>query len=124
MSFEVITVVVAVMPLMIVVRTLPVTPCVKELIIEARVEETPLTIVWNTLADEDAVLLVTILEVAEEPPRLDVRTLPDAESVFEALRLVTVTLVKNPVLPLSVVMVEEDEVKSVIVAETAFNVVA
>jgi hypothetical protein len=43
---------------------------VKELIIEARVPDTPLTIVWKRLADEDAVLLVMMVEVADEPPVL------------------------------------------------------
>lgn len=86
------------------------------MIIEARVEETPFTILWNTLADEDAVLLVMMAEVADEPPMFEVRILPEAESVFEAVRLATVKFVKNPVLPLSVVIVEEEDVKSVIVA--------
>ena len=93
----------------------------KELIIEARVEATPLTIVWKTLADEDAVLLVMIVEVADEPPRLEVSILPKAESVFEVVRLVTVAfvtmkLVKVPVVPLSIVIVDEEEVRSLIVA--------
>lgn len=114
--FEVITVVVAVTPLITEVRTLPVTDCVKELIIEASVEDTPLTIVWKILAEEDAVLLVMIVEVAEEPPRFEVRMLPDAEREFEVVRLVTVIFVNVPVVPLSVVIVEEDEVRSVIVA--------
>jgi hypothetical protein len=63
---------------------------VKELIIEARVPDTPLTIVWKRLADEDAVLLVMMVEVADEPPMFEVRILPEAESVLEAVRLVIV----------------------------------
>jgi hypothetical protein len=117
MSFAVMTVVVAVTPLITVVKILPVVDCVNELIREASVPDTPFTIVWNTLADEEATLLVMMVEVADDPPMFEVRILPVAESVFEAVRLVTVKFVKNPVLPLSVVMVEEAEVKSVIVAE-------
>lgn len=116
-AFEVMTEVVAVTPLIAVVRTLPVTDCVKELIIEASVPDTPLMIVWKTLADDEATLLVMMVEVADDPPMFEVRMLPEEESAFPVVRLVTVTLLKIPVVPLSVVIVEELEVRSVIVAE-------
>jgi len=92
-SLEEMTEVVATTPLTVEVRMFPVTDWVKELMMFANEEETPLTMVWMRLAEEDAVLEVMILEVPVEPPRLEVSVLPEAESVFEVERLVTVRLV-------------------------------
>ena len=57
---------------------------------DASVEETPLTIVWKRLLDDDATLVAMIDVVPMEPPRLEVRTLELVVSVFEAVRLVIV----------------------------------
>ena len=94
----VITDVVAVRPLMVVERMFPVTDCVKELMIEANVPDTPLTIVWKRFKEDDAVLLVMILVVPVDPPRLEVRVLVAEVRELEvrmlgAVRFVTVALV-------------------------------
>lgn len=92
-ALEEITEVVAVRPLIVVERVFPVTPWVKELMIEARVEETPLMTVWKRLAEEEAVEEVMMLVVPTDPPRLEERVLPEVERVFEVVRLVIVALV-------------------------------
>ena len=115
----VITEVVAVMPLMVEVRMLPVVFWVKELIILATVEATPLTIVWKRLREEEATLLVMIVVVPVEPPMLEVRVLVATVRVLDvrivgAVRLVTVAFV----------VVEFPTIKLVMVAVTALRRVA
>src|SRR5574344_834990 len=72
---EVITEVVAISPLMLVVKVLPVTFWEKELIILVAKEETPLTMVWKKFPVEEAVLEVMTEVVAEDPPTSEVRML-------------------------------------------------
>lgn len=120
---------VAVTPLMVEVRVLPDETWVKELIIVASDEETPFTIVWKRLADEDAVLEVMIEEVPVDPPRLLVRVLPEDERVFEVVRLVIVALVavrlvKKPVTEEMSVEKKVDEVALVLKSVSAVREVA
>ena len=61
--------------------------------IEASVEDTPLTIVWKKLADEDAVLDVMREVVPTDPPMFEERVLVATERVLEVERLVMVALV-------------------------------
>jgi len=68
-------VVVAISPLIFVVKTLSVTFWEKELMILVAIEETPLTMVWKKLEEEEATLEVMTEVVAEDPPRLEVRIL-------------------------------------------------
>ena len=91
-ALPVMTDVVAVTPLMVVERVLPVTDCVKELIIVARVEDTPLTIVWRKLAEEDAVLDVMTEVVPTDPPMFEESVLVATERVLEVERLVMVAV--------------------------------
>jgi hypothetical protein len=117
-SFAVMIDEVAVTPLMTEVRMFPVACWVKELMIVARVEETPLTMVWKTLSDDDAVFDVIILVVPVEPPMFEVRVFPEDERVFEVVRLVTVALVavrlvKIPVTAVKSVEKKVDEVPAV-----------
>ena len=72
---EVITEVVAISPLMLVVKVLPTTFWEKELIILVAKEETPLTMVWKKFPLEEAVLEVMTEVVAEDPPTSEVRML-------------------------------------------------
>ena len=72
---EVITEVVAISPLMLVVKVLPATFWEKELIILVAKEETPLTMVWKKFPVEEAVLEVMTEVVAEDPPTSEVRML-------------------------------------------------
>jgi hypothetical protein len=72
---EVITEVVAISPLMFVVKTLSVTLWEKELMILVAKDETPLTIVWKKFPVEEAVLEVMTEVVAEDPPTSEVRML-------------------------------------------------
>jgi hypothetical protein len=104
-AFEEITEEVAVIPLIVVVKVLPERDCVKELMIDASEEVTPLTIVWKRFADEDAVFEVMILVVPVEPPTFEVRILAEEESVFVVARLVTVRLVVVALVVVSVVKV-------------------
>jgi hypothetical protein len=92
-SLEVITDVVAVTPLIVVERVLPVTDWVKELIIVAMVDETPLMIVWKRLADDEATLLAMILVVPVEPPILEVIVLVATVRELVVVRLVMVAFV-------------------------------
>ena len=85
-SFAVMTEVVAVTPLMVVVSTLPATPCVKELMIDARVPVTPFMIVWKKLPDDDATEVLMMVVVPTEPPMFEVRVLAEEERVFEVER--------------------------------------
>ena len=89
----VITDVVAVRPLIVVERILPVTDWEKELMIEARVPATPLTIVWKRLAEDDAVLEVMILEVPRDPPMFEESVLVATVRELEVERLVMVAFV-------------------------------
>jgi hypothetical protein len=98
-AFDVMILDVAVTPLMVVVRTLPVALSVKELMMLANEEEIPFTITWKTLAEEDAVLEVMMVDVPMEPPMLEVRTLPEEERELEVVRLVTVSVVRLAELP-------------------------
>jgi len=74
-KLEVITEVVAISPLMLVVKVLPATFWEKELIILVAKEETPLTMVWKKFPVEEAVLEVMTEVVAEDPPTSEVRML-------------------------------------------------
>ena len=85
--------VVATTPFTVVVRVFPVTDCVKELMMVASEEEIPLTIVWKTLREEEAVFEVMIVEVPIDPPMFEESVLPEEESVLEVERLVTERLV-------------------------------
>ena len=112
-AFDEMTEEVAVTPLMIVVSVLPDRDCVKELMIVARVEEIPLTIVWKTLRDDEATFEVMIEDVPIDPPMLEVSVLPEAERelvvVMEgAMReeMVVVARVEVPVTVKNPVVVE------------------
>jgi hypothetical protein len=89
-AFDEITEDVAVTPLMIVVRVLPERDCVKELMMFAKEDEMPLTIVWKTLRDEEATFEVMMVDVAEDPPMLEVRVLPEEERELEVVRTLVV----------------------------------
>jgi hypothetical protein len=128
-ALEVIIEEVAVTPLMVEVSVLPDETWVKELMIVASDEDTPFTIVWKRLADEDAVLEVMIEEVPVDPPRLLVRVLPEDERVFEVVRLVMVAftavrLVKKPVTEEMSVEKKVDEVALVLKSVSAVRAVA
>jgi hypothetical protein len=75
---------------------------VKELIREATEDEIPLTITWRKLADDEAAVEVTMLEVPTEPPTFEVRILPTAERVLLVVRLVIVAFVAVSVVRLAV----------------------
>ena len=112
-AFEVMILEVACTPLTVEVRTLPDADWVKELMIEARLDEIPLVITWKRLADEDAVFEVMIVEVPIDPPRLEVRVLPEAERVLEVERLVKVGLVAVAEVTVSAPMNAEERVAPV-----------
>jgi hypothetical protein len=111
-AFEVIRDDVAVIPLMTEVRTLPVACWVKDVMIDASDEETPFTIVWKRLADEEAVSEVMILVVPTEPPMFEVRVFPEDERVFEVERLVVVRLVVVALVAVRLVKVPVSAVRS------------
>lgn len=109
-AFEVMMEEVATTPFTVEVRMFPAALWVKELMILASEEETPLTMVWMRLAEEDAVLEVMILEVPTDPPTFEVSVLPVAESVLVVVRLVTVKLVVVAEVTVSAPMKEEANV--------------
>ena len=84
-AFDEMTEDVAVTPFMIVVSVLPERDCVKELMMFARDDEMPLTIVWNTLRDEEAVFEVMMVDVPVDPPMLEVSVLPEADRELEVV---------------------------------------
>lgn len=73
---------VAVTPLTVEVKTLPVADWVKLLIMFARPELIPFTITSNTFAEDEATLEVMIEEVDVTPFTVEVRTLAAAEREF------------------------------------------
>ena len=77
--------------------------------IEASVEDTPLTIVWKRLAEEDAVLDVMTDVVPTDPPMFEERVLVATERELVVERLVIVAFVA---------------VRLVITDVTALNIVA
>jgi hypothetical protein len=81
--------VVAVIPLIVEVRTLPTAPCVKELIIDAMVDDTPFMMSCMKLADDEAVEEVIREVVPMDPPMLEVMVFPEALKELEVERLVT-----------------------------------
>lgn len=74
---EVITLVVADIPLIVVVNVLPDTFCEKELIILATPEDTPFTMTSNKLALDDAIFEFMIDVVASLPLTIEVNKLFD-----------------------------------------------
>ena len=123
-ALEVITEVVAVRPLIVVESVLPVTDWVKELIIEAKVEDTPLTIVWKRLTEDEAVLEVIILVVPIDPPRLEVSVFREEERELPVVRLVILALVEVALVATKLVVVALVAVRLVKIAVTAVSSVA
>lgn len=97
---------VAVTPLIVVVRVLPVRDWVKLLIMLATEERAPLTSVVRLFPVEVATLLLIILLVATEPPIFEVRVLLVFVRVFGTERLVTereeMLVVASVLVPLTV----------------------
>lgn len=97
-AFEVMMLEVAVTPFTVDVRMLPMALWVKELMMFAREELTPFTIVWKRLAEEEAVFEVMTEVVPIDPPMFEVSVLVATVRELEvrmlgAVRLVTVAFV-------------------------------
>jgi hypothetical protein len=71
----------------------------------AKVDETPLTIVWNMLLDDEAILVLIIDVVPIEPPMLEVKVFTEEERVLEVERLVTLRLVAVALVVMRLVVV-------------------
>jgi hypothetical protein len=80
---------VATTPLTVVVRVLPERVCVNEFIIFITAEDIPFIIFVNVLVLVATVLLVMILVVAKEPPRLEVSTFAILDKIFVVNKFAT-----------------------------------
>jgi hypothetical protein len=78
--------------------------------IVASPEDTPFTIVCSKLFVVVATLVLIIVEVADEPPRFEVKVLPTEDRVFEVFKLVTVKLVAVALVIVALVVINPDRV--------------
>lgn len=84
---------VEVTPLITVVKVLPERDWVKELIILETLEETPFTIVWKRLLEEEETLVLIIFVLEDFPFTLEVKTFPEEERVLVVLEAFKVEIV-------------------------------
>jgi hypothetical protein len=92
------TEVVATTPFTVLVRTLPVTDWVKELMIDARVELMPFTIVLNRFTEDEATLVLMILDAEAMPFTVEVAMLPLVVKVLVVAPGVSVVVAMTPLI--------------------------